>query len=56
MQQGCQGMQAHLLERRSGPLTADIRARFQDASQSELAHWADNILTASSLDDVFRGR
>lgn len=54
MQQGRQGMLARLLERRFGPLTADIEARLQGASQSELEHWADNILTAGSLEEVFR--
>ena len=41
------------LTRRFGPLDAATRARLQAASAAELEHWADSILDAQTLDEVF---
>ena len=49
--------QAELLLRqlklRFGDPTDDVAARLQSASDEDLARWAERILAASSLDDVF---
>ena len=63
MQQGMQkGMQKgelnvllRQLTRRFGPLDAATERRLQEASSEELERWADNILDAASLDEVFAG-
>jgi len=41
------------LTRRFGSLPADVVARVQQAGRHELEDWADRILDATSLDDVF---
>lgn len=41
------------LTRRFGSLPADVVARVQQAGTHELEAWADRILDATSLDDVF---
>jgi len=41
------------LTRRFGPLGEVMTQRIRDASLSELEQWADNILDAHSLDEVF---
>ncbi|MBN9368078.1 MAG: DUF4351 domain-containing protein [Comamonadaceae bacterium] len=43
-----------LLTRRFGPLGALMTQRVRQASSAELEQWADNILDASTLDEVFR--
>lgn len=43
-----------LLKRRFGPLGALMTQRVRQASSAELEQWADNILDASTLDEVFR--
>jgi hypothetical protein len=43
-----------LLTRRFGPLDTDTQARLNHATQDQLAWWADNILDASTLEDVFK--
>ena len=45
---------AKLLSGRFGPLDADTKARLQNASLDTLDHWSDRILTATTLDEVFR--
>lgn len=47
-------MLAKLLSGRFGPLDAATEARLQNASLETLDHWSDRILTASTLDEVFR--
>ncbi|MFU8019828.1 DUF4351 domain-containing protein, partial [Pseudomonas aeruginosa] len=57
LQQGRQEGQAALLtrlaERRFGPLSAADRARLEAATQAQLEAWADAILTAQSLAELF---
>lgn len=45
---------ARLLTRRFGPLGAEVEARLNQASRDELDHWVDALLTAGSLEEVFR--
>ena len=47
---------SRLLERRFGPLDPAVTERLQKASATELERWADNILDASTLDEVFSSR
>lgn len=41
------------LARRFGPLSAEVLTRIDGASIDQLERWADNILDAGTLDDVF---
>jgi flagellar biosynthesis/type III secretory pathway protein FliH len=58
MQQGrLEGERAvlgRLLQRRFGPLSAELRERLDRASSAELEMWAERVLDADSLQDVFR--
>ena len=45
---------ARQLARRFGPLDAEVEARLSAATKDELDYWADALLTARSLDEVFR--
>ncbi|MDO5103008.1 MAG: DUF4351 domain-containing protein [Lautropia sp.] len=54
VQQGSQSMLARLLRLRFGELSATTQARLEAASQTELDQWAERILTAQTLDEVFR--
>ena len=42
-----------LLARRFGPLTAETRARLQTSTLEQLDRWADRLLDAATLDEVF---
>ena len=53
MQQGEQNVLQRLLVRRFGPLDNQTRQRLQQATAQELECWADNILDARTLDEVF---
>lgn len=61
MQQGMQqgrvdGERAVLerqLRRRFGLLSPEVTRRLNEASTGELESWADNVLDAGTLDDVF---
>ncbi len=44
------------LTRRFGPLDDATQLRLQQASLEELERWADNILDAESLEEVFAER
>ena len=52
-QEGEQNLLLRQLTRRFGPLDAATEQRLQQASQEELERWADNILEARTLDEVF---
>ena len=54
IQQGESAMLERLLERRFGPLSAETHARLEKATSDQLAQWADNLLDAATLDDVFQ--
>jgi hypothetical protein len=56
VKQGEATVLARQLARRFGPLSSRTRARLQKASVAELERWADNILDAATLDEVFEGR
>jgi flagellar biosynthesis/type III secretory pathway protein FliH len=43
---------AKQLSQKFGPLTDDLRERLEHASESELALWAERILTATTIDEV----
>lgn len=51
--EGEQSFLQRLLIRRFGPLDAATQQRLQQASSAELERWADNILDARTLDEVF---
>ena len=42
-----------LLTRRFGPLDEATRKKLESASTEDLEHWADNVLNARSLEEVF---
>lgn len=52
-QEGEQNLLLRQLTRRFGPLDAATEQRLQQASQEDLERWADNILEARTLDEVF---
>ncbi len=54
MQQGELAVLSRLLTRRFGPLTPEVERRLQRAGIEELERWAENILDAETLEDVFR--
>lgn len=43
-----------LLSLKLGPLAPEIEARVRSADADRLLEWSDRILTAESLEDVFR--
>ena len=55
MEQG-RTMLARLLERRFGNLPAETGERLRRASGTDLESWADKVLDAGSLEDVFNSR
>ena len=58
MQQGMRQGESALLERqltrRFGPPSAETRARLQAATVEQLEQWAENILDATTLEEVFK--
>ena len=42
------------LRRRFGPLSPAVAERLHNASASDLEAWADNVLDARAMDDVFQ--
>jgi predicted transposase YdaD len=44
------------LERRFGPLEAAIGVRLRGAAPEQLERWAENVLDAATLEEVFRDR
>ncbi|EMM6737398.1 DUF4351 domain-containing protein, partial [Pseudomonas aeruginosa] len=52
-QEGQAALLTRLAERRFGPLSAADRARLEAATQAQLEAWADAILTAQSLAELF---
>ncbi|WP_313053315.1 DUF4351 domain-containing protein [Pseudomonas lopnurensis] len=54
-QEGERAMLIRLLSRRFGTLDEETLQRLADASSAELESWAERILNATSLEDVFRG-
>jgi hypothetical protein len=54
LQQGEVIMLKRLLTRRFGPLPAWAEQRLEQASRQELEGWAERVLEAPQLEDVFR--
>ena len=52
--EGERAMLARQLHRRFGPLPPEAAERLQGAPEAELQTWADNVLDAETLEDVFR--
>ena len=44
---------ARLLQRRFGPVPAELTERLTQASTADIETWAENVLDAETLDDVF---
>ena len=43
-----------MLARRHGNLPASVEQRLEKASTEEIERWADRLLTAKTLDDIFK--
>jgi hypothetical protein len=43
----------HLLERRFGPLPPEFESRLRAATSAELERWAEAVLAAASIEEVF---
>lgn len=56
VQQGRLGLLIHLLTHRFGPLPNEITQRLEHATAEEIETWADRILDADSLAQVFGDR
>ena len=54
--EGARAMLDRLLRRRFGPLPPEAAERLRRAPEADLETWADNVLDAGTLDDVFRTR
>jgi flagellar biosynthesis/type III secretory pathway protein FliH len=58
IEQGIQQGESRLLKRqllrRFRTLPDELQARIETASPEQLGQWADNILEATTLDDVFK--
>ena len=52
-QEGERAVLARLLRRRFGDLPSAISAQLRSASEAELEAWADNVLDATTLEEVF---
>ena len=53
-QEGRQVVLERLLRRRFGLLPTGVAERLRRASAGEIEAWADNVLDADTLDEVFR--
>ena len=42
-----------LLTRRFGPLPESLQVRLRSATTEQLEHWADQVLDAATIEDVF---
>ncbi|MDO4232915.1 MAG: DUF4351 domain-containing protein [Lautropia sp.] len=47
-------MLSRQLQRRFGPISAEVAARLQAGTSEDLTRWADNILDAKRIEDVFQ--
>ena len=56
IQQGERTVLERLLRRRFGPLPPEAAERLRAAPEAELETWADNVLDAGTLDEVFRAK
>lgn len=54
MQQGEVQVLERQLVRRFGPLDEAIKSRLKNATLEQLELWAENILDAATIEDVFR--
>ena len=54
--EGERAVLARLLQHRFGPVPAELSERLRQASTADLETWAENVLDASTLDDVFDRR
>ena len=52
--EGQTGLLSRQLIRRFGPLDADTQTRLMQATPEQITWWAENILDASTLEDVFK--
>jgi len=58
LEEGRQEEEARVLlrqiERKFGAASPEVRKRVESASTDDLLRWADRVLAAGSLDDLFR--
>ena len=52
--EGERAVLARQLQRRFGQLPPEAAERLERAPETQLETWADNVLDAETLDDVFR--
>ena len=53
MQRGEGKIFTHLLKKRFGTIPAWVEEKIKNGSESELEEWAENILIANTIDDIF---
>jgi hypothetical protein len=53
-QEGAMVLLRRLLTQRFGPLSDEVEQRLQAATVQDLERWADRVLDAQHLDEVFR--
>ena len=53
LQEGERTVLERQLQRRFGVLTPEITEKLSEASSTELENWAENVLDAEKLEDVF---
>lgn len=54
MQQGSKDILLYQIKKKFGSLSTEQEAQLSHASSELLLHWSDNILSAESIDDIFR--
>ena len=56
LRQGQLGLLAELLAERFGVLDESVQARLEQADEETLKRWGRNLLSARSMDEVFRAQ
>ena len=56
LRQGQLGLLADLLAERFGALDGAVQARLEQADEETLKRWGRNLLSARSMDEVFRAQ
>lgn len=54
--EGQSALLSHHLARRLGPLDDATQSRLMSANSRQMKQWAERVLTATRLEDVFKSR